>query len=216
VDLERALHWEWAGGKYTPLAACAVAYLLIAATVWTRGPAQRCLLVLDAVFFLTAAVVAFRSAPFELPRLTVTAAITAIGLVVAGGVVLAGWRLGTLHKLFGKPLPWYHAAAYLLWAMIQQWIQQGFFFVRLEKFLSRHGACLAAGALFGLVHLPNPVLTPVTFLGGWIMSEIFQRYRSVVPLGIVHGLVGLAIALAVPDQINHHMRVGLGYLEWGG
>jgi membrane protease YdiL (CAAX protease family) len=82
--------------------------------------------------------------------------------------------------------------------------------------LSRHGACLAAGALFGLVHLPNPVLTPVTFLGGWIMSEIFQRYRSVVPLGIVHGLVGLAIALAVPDQINHHMRVGLGYLEWGG
>jgi hypothetical protein len=72
VDLERALHWEWAGRKYTPLAACAVAYLLIAATVWTRGPAQRCLLAVDAVFFLTAAVVAFRSAPFELPRLTVT------------------------------------------------------------------------------------------------------------------------------------------------
>jgi hypothetical protein len=64
--------------------------------------------------------------------------------------------------------------------------------------------------------LPNPVLAPVTFVGGWLLSELFRRYRTLVPLGIGHGLVGIAIALSVPDHIQHHMRVGLGYLRYIG
>jgi hypothetical protein len=30
----------------------------------------------------------------------------------------------------------------------------------------------------------------------------------------VHALLGLTIALTAPDSINHHMRVGLGYLRY--
>jgi hypothetical protein len=49
---------------------------------------------------------------------------------------------------------------------------------------------------------------------GWLLSELYRRYRTLIPLGIAHGLVGLAIALSVPDRLNHHMRVGLGYLHY--
>jgi membrane protease YdiL (CAAX protease family) len=102
-----------------------------------------------------------------------------------------------------------------MWAVVQQWIQQSFFFERMERVIERGVlASFATAALFGLAHLPNPVLAPVTFLGGWLLSELYRRYRSVVPLGIAHGLVGLAVALAVPDSLNHHMRVGLGYLRY--
>jgi len=106
---------------------------------------------------------------------------------------------------------------YLVWAVVQQWIQQAFFFTRLEQVVHRGVlASFTAAVMFGLAHLPNPVLAPLTFLGGWLLSELYRRYRSILPLGIAHGFVGLAIALSVPDHINHHMRVGLGYLLYRG
>ena len=89
--------------------------------------------------------------------------------------------------------------------------------MRLERLLHRGAlASFTAAAMFGLAHVPNPVLVPLTFLGGWLLSELYRRYRSVLALGIAQGMVGLAVAVAVPDHINHHMRVGLGYLLYHG
>jgi len=31
---------------------------------------------------------------------------------------------------------------------------------------------------------------------------------------VAHGLIGLAIAVSIPDSLHHHMRVGLGYLRY--
>lgn len=136
---------------------------------------------------------------------------------MAGMIVLVAAQLGTLHGLFGTPRVLLHAAMYLTWAIVQQWIQQAFFLVRLERVMHRGvAASFITAILFGLAHLPNPVLAPLTFLGGWLLSELYRRHRNVLPLGIAHGLVGLAIAISVPDHINHHMRVGLGYLLYRG
>jgi membrane protease YdiL (CAAX protease family) len=157
----------------------------------------------------------FRFMPVSFSRLQFSVLMISLGLITGLAVVLVSAELGTLHGLTYKPRPLFHVAMYIIWAVVQQWIQQAFFFVRLERII--HSGVLASfttAALFGLAHLPNPVLTPLTFVGGWLLSEIYRRYRSVVPLGIAHGLVGIAIALAVPDQINHHMRVGLGYLQY--
>jgi len=203
-------------GKYSWLVALAGGYALIVATVWAQGLALQLLLPLDIAFFLTAAVLTLRSSDFELPRLTLTAVISGIGLVIAGIVLLAGLRLGTLHSLFGKQTSWMYGAVYFVWAIAQQWIQQSLFFVRLERVLPKGADSFVVAALFGLAHLPNPVLAPVTFVGGWILSEVFRRYRHVVPLGIAHALVGLAIGFTVPDHINHQMEVGTGYLDWRG
>jgi membrane protease YdiL (CAAX protease family) len=69
-----------------------------------------------------------------------------------------------------------------------------------------------SAALFAIAHLPNPVLMPVTLIGGLIVCEIYRRTRSLVPLGIVHWMIGVAIALSVPEGLLHRMRVGMGYL----
>lgn len=203
--------------RLTALLAIAAGYALIVITVWSPRPVQRWLFWVDASFFFCAAVLAFRKKPFELPPPEFTVVIVGLGIAIAGTVMFIAAELGTLHHLFGARRPLLHAGMYLSWAIIQQWIQQSFFFVRLERLLHRGIlASFTAAAMFGLAHLPNPVLAPITFLGGWLLSEIYRRYRSVLPLGIAHGLVGLAIALSVPDQINHHMRVGLGYLMYHG
>ncbi len=203
--------------RLSPLLAIAAGYALIMVTLWSRRPAQRWLFWIDASFFFCAAVVAFHKQSFAFPRLDFSLVVIAAGAALAGGLVLVAAELGTLHGLFGTRRPLLHAGMYLIWAIVQQWIQQAFFFVRLERVLHRGLlASLATAVLFGLAHLPNPVLAPLTFLGGWLLSELYRSYRSVLPLGIAHGLVGLAIAISVPDHIHHHMRVGLGYLLYRG
>lgn len=203
--------------RLNPLLAIAAGYTLIMITIWSSRPAQRRLFWIDVTFFLVAAVLTFCKQPFELPQLDFTLVVVGLGFTVAVTVIFVAAEVGTLHGLFGTSRRFLHAGMYLTWALIQQWIQQSFFFVRLERLFHRGIlASFTAAAMFGLAHLPNPVLAPLTFLGGWLLSELYRRYRSVVPLGIAHGMVGLAIALSVPDQINHHMRVGLGYLTYGG
>ena len=203
--------------RLSPLLAIAAGYTLIMITIWSNRPAQRRLFWIDVAFFLSAAIVFFHGRPFELPQLEFSLIVVGLGITVAASVLFTAAEMGTLHGLFGARRPLLHAGTYLTWAVVQQWIQQSFFFVRLEKLLHRGVlASFTAAAMFGLAHLPNPVLAPLTFFGGWLLSELYRRYRCVLPLGIAHGLVGLAIALSVPDQINHHMRVGLGYLTYGG
>jgi hypothetical protein len=55
------------------------------------------------------------------------------------------------------------------------------------------------------------VLTALTFVGALFFTDAFRRHRSIYPLGIIHALLGIAIAYSFPDSIMHHMRVGLSY-----
>lgn len=197
-----------------------VGFALIMATVWTIGPLQRRLFWMSAAWFGGWALVSLwqrRGQGFRLPSAKLSGLLLFTALMVAGGLVMAAAGMGTLHGLFGARDPLRHASGYLCWAIIQQYIQQVFFFSRFEQ-LTRNGvlASFSAAFLFSVAHLPNPVLAPVTFLGGWLLSELFRRYRTVLPLGLGHGLIGIAIAVSVPDHIQHHMRVGLSYLHYIG
>lgn len=203
--------------KRASLLVMAIGYGLILANIWTEKALQRELFFIAVAYFIVVAAIASRNKGLRLPRIKLSLLLVSLGMLVAGLLLLTGAALGTLHGLFGKPKPLLHASGYLLWTVIQQYLQQEFFFVRIERF-TRHGitASLIAATLFGLAHLPNPVLTPVTLIGGFLLSELFRRYRTFVPLGIAQGLVGLALAVTVPDQAMHHMRVGLGYLHYHG
>jgi membrane protease YdiL (CAAX protease family) len=205
-------------GKGLLLAELAVGYALIQITIWTPNPPQRTLFWISAAWFLASAVMAKRRGErlgFHLPPLRMAVVVISFTVVLAAGMVALAARLGTLHGLYGARAPLLHSGGYLLWSVVQQYIQQSYFFSRIEKFTS-HGvlASFITATLFGLAHVPNPVLTFVTFIGGWILSELFRRYRSVWPLAVAHGIVGLTIAVCVPDQLHHHMRVGLGYLRY--
>ena len=200
------------------LAELALGYALIEITVWAPNPPQRTLFWISAGWFLASAVMAKLRGErlgFQRPPLRMAALTVLLTILLAAGMGAMAARLGTLHGLYGVRAPLLHSGGYLLWSVVQQYIQQGYFFSRIERFTA-HGvlASFLTALLFSLAHLPNPVLTPITFLGGWVLSELFRRYRSVWPLAVAHGLMGLAIAVCVPDHIHHHMRVGLGYLRY--
>jgi membrane protease YdiL (CAAX protease family) len=106
------------------------------------------------------------------------------------------------------------AWGYVIWAGLQEFILQSFFFNRCEELYGSSSAVWMASTLFAAVHLPNPVLTTATLIGALFFCDMFRRYRSIYPLGIVHGMLGLAIAFTTPDSLLHHMRVGIGYLRY--
>jgi membrane protease YdiL (CAAX protease family) len=137
------------------------------------------------------------------------------GLLVAAGIVAGGAVAGTLHTYSNQAHPALGSLVYLGWALGQEFILQSFFFLRLERILSSgRKAVWAASLLFFLAHLPNPVLLIAAAIAGPLLCELFRRYRNIYPLAIAHGLVGLALAAAIPDLIHHQMKVGAAYFHW--
>jgi hypothetical protein len=106
-------------------------------------------------------------------------------------------------------------AGYLLWAFEQQFILQDYFLLRLLRILpTQFAAVIAAAVLFSTAHLPNPVLMAATLVWGIVSCTLFLRRRNLYALGLVHGILGLGVAISVPDAVTHHMMVGLGYLHY--
>jgi membrane protease YdiL (CAAX protease family) len=124
-------------------------------------------------------------------------------------------REHTLHRLHGPTPLLSHAWGYLIWAVMQQFLLQIYFLLRLQRMLpGKVAPVVAAAGLFSLAHLPNPVLTPVTLVWGIAACVLFLRYRNIYALGIAHGILGLCVAVIVPEPLQHHMRVGIGYFRY--
>ncbi|HVM93202.1 MAG TPA: CPBP family intramembrane glutamic endopeptidase [Terriglobales bacterium] len=104
--------------------------------------------------------------------------------------------------------------AYLVWALLQEFILQSFFFTRCEDLFGGDVAVWAAATLFAVAHLPSPLLTTFTFVVALFFCSVFRRYRSIYPIALVHDLLGLTVAMTMPDSLLHHMRVGIGYLRY--
>jgi membrane protease YdiL (CAAX protease family) len=102
----------------------------------------------------------------------------------------------------------------VIWAQLQEFMLQSFFFNRCEELYGSSAAVWMASTLFAAAHLPSPVLTTATLVGALFFCEMYRRYRSIYFLGIVHGMLGLAIAITTPDSLLHHMRVGIAYLRY--
>lgn len=147
------------------------------------------------------------------PSVRGTAWILAGGVALATAIVLTSLLLG--HQ--AAAIHWPHAHGlwqYTIWAVVQQFILQSFFYVRLESALGGRPAVLATAVLFAAAHIPSPVLMGATLLGGLFFCEMFRRHRSILPLGMVHALLGLTMAATFSDATLHHMRVGIGYLHY--
>ncbi len=132
------------------------------------------------------------------------------GIFLIATIVFAGRVLHNLGP--AQPVPWRRAWKYAIWALEQEFILQSFFYVRLEPLVGSRRAVMAAALLFAATHVPSPLLTGLSLIGGLLFCEMFRRYRNIFPLGLVHATLGLTIAASLPDSLLHHMRVGLGYL----
>jgi membrane protease YdiL (CAAX protease family) len=150
-----------------------------------------------------------------LPQIFGASAVLVTGLAASAFLVTLVSRAGGEIPANPSWFPTSQSAwGYVLWALVQEFILQSFFFNRCEELFGSAAAVWMAAALFAAAHLPSPVLTMATLIGALFFCEMFRRYRSIYPLAIVHAMMGVTIAIITPDSLLHHMRVGIGYLRY--
>jgi len=197
----------------------AIAFLLIMLALWS-GPLQQKVIGVGTLCWIVASTWRSRQSAdtlgLRLSGVRRSLWIVCAALVAAALVIWIASRMGTLHsvKFHGVWVEW-SILAYTLWALVQQFILQDFFLARLLRLLpTRTAAVITAAALFAVAHLPNPLLTIATLAWGVVACTLFLRYRSLYSLGIAHGILGLCLAITIPNTVHHQMRVGLGYVRW--
>lgn len=193
-------------------------YAPLEAAVWTAGGVQLLFIALTAVLATVMTISERRSlADLGLDPRSIRRGwwIVPVGAGLGGLILFAGWRWHTLRLPADRRSAYLGILLYVIWALIQQFLLQSFIFLRLEQLL-RGGrrAVIAAAILFASAHIPNPVLVPVTLVGGLILSELFRRHRTIYLLALAQALVALALAISVPEPVLHDMRVGIGYISY--
>lgn len=195
-----------------------VGYALILIAVWTPLHAQRIIFWLAFSWIVSTTLLARNDRDdlgLSLTGWHRSLWVVGIVIVLALGDLLISFWYSAIHPLYGPVPVGRHMWGYVIWAFMQQFVLQDFFLLRLIRVLpSRTSAVVAAAALFAAAHIPNPLLTVATMLWGLAACALFLKYRNLYVLGLAHGILGLCIAVSVPNAIHHHMRVGLGYLRY--
>lgn len=194
-----------------------IVFGLLEAVLWTpRSVFHSCLIVLEVVVVVWLGLRGYSKSELGLvwPSPQTTLWILFAGTTSA--LVIPVVALAT-----GNPVPanadwprFQNLWPYVIWAFAQQFLLQSFFFVRVESLLGSRWAVIASTLLFTFAHLPNVPLTTMTLVGALFFTELFRRYRSIYPLGLIHAMLGIAIAYSFPNSLMHHMRVGLSYWQF--
>ena len=135
-----------------------------------------------------------------------------VTLLLCAVILAIGAALGTLHDrrdFLGSFAP------LILWGGAQQWVLQTAVLRECQRATSRWTGILLAALLFGVVHLPNPFLAPVTFGAGLLWCWLYDRYPNIVPLAVSHALGTLAVLHAFDQDITGRLRIGAAYLRLG-
>ncbi len=139
-------------------------------------------------------------------RTAVAFAITAAALLVTGIVLRAPWHIPA-HLL-----KWDRLWSYFTFCVLQQVALNSLITNRMLSLVSRSWlAAVLSGVIFAACHWPNPVLVPLTFVGGTVMAWLFATERNILPLAIMQALLGTIAWWAFPLAWHHHLRVGPGF-----
>ena len=126
-------------------------------------------------------------------RNNLAVAFKASGLLLAFSIALLA---GVAASRGALQMHWHLAVllvVYPIWGLLQQFLVQGMFVrnVAVEPRLVRPiVATLLAACLFGVVHLPDLLLTAATFAMGLAFTPIYLKWRNLWPLGLCHGWLG--------------------------
>ena len=128
------------------------------------------------------------------------------------GLFLAGILLGAVHRPTHHLLVPKHFFGYMAFCLLQQVGLNSYLTNRLLATINSPAiASLLSGTIFAALHWPNPVLIPLTFIGGTAMAWLFARERNIIPLAIGQGILGTLVWWAFPMAWHHGMRVGPGF-----
>jgi len=126
-------------------------------------------------------------------------------------VVLAiGFGIGTLHA---PARLWETFAALVPWGGAQQWVLQTVVLREARQRTSPVPSVVLTALLFALVHLPNPLLVLMTFIGALGWCAIFMRHPNFAPLAFSHAAATLALLAAFADGLTGGLRIGAAYLR---
>jgi hypothetical protein len=131
------------------------------------------------------------------------------------GVCAAGLWFRAYYRLPLHLTQWHRFSGYFAFCLLQQVALNSYLTNRLLYALEKpRVAALVAGAIFAALHWPNPVLVPLTFIGGTAMSWLFLRERNIIPLTVGQAILGALVWWAFPIAWHHGMRVGPGYYSF--
>ena len=147
-----------------------------------------------------------RSAAF-LPAFWQSAALTGAAAIA---IYAAGRWLGTWHAPRGS---WTDFWLLILWGLGQQFALHTVFLRDAQATVGRQAGIVLAAGLFAALHLPNPFLSAMTFVGALAWCWIYDRHPNLLPLGWSHALLTFAILSAFSEAMTGHLRVGAAYLS---
>ena len=129
--------------------------------------------------------------------------------------LLVGWWLGGEINFMrwhaGRPI----AGQLVLgfgWGLVQQYVLQGFINRRAQIVWGQGWLSIVLVAIvFGALHLPNPWLTLVTFVGGAIWAAVYQKAPNLFVLAVSHSLMTWVVVSTLPASALNHLRIGFKY-----
>ena len=131
------------------------------------------------------------------------------------GLCLVGVVIGALYRPSSQLLVPKHFFSYMGFCFLQQVGLNSYTTNRrLVATESPLWASLISGVVFAALHWPNPVLVPLTFIGGAAMAWLFAQERNIIPLSIAQAILGTLVWWAFPVAWHHAMRVGPGFYNY--
>jgi Type II CAAX prenyl endopeptidase Rce1-like len=138
-------------------------------------------------------------------------ALVAFGLMAAGLIVI-GFALGQPARLPPNLISWRRLWTYFAFCLLQQVALNSLVHNRMLSLIrNEYVAAGLTGVIFAACHWPNPVLVPLTLIGGAAMAWLFGRSRNIIPLTIGQAILGSIVWWGFPVAWHHHLRVGPGY-----
>ena len=105
-----------------------------------------------------------------------------------------------------------HGAVYFAWGAAQQVVYQSMTYLPLRDNLkSRRLAAGLAGAAFSIMHFPNPILVPATYVWGVASSLLFERCRTVWGLALLQTMLSSTLFWITPLELNRNFQIGPYY-----
>lgn len=123
------------------------------------------------------------------------------------------WGIG--HRLGPPPpreAPWLDFLYVVIWGGAQQFVLQTVILHEARSAFGR-GGILVAALFFAALHLPNPFLAAVTFIGGLIWCGIYARHPNIIPLALSHAASTVIILLSFNSSITAALRTGWRYFQ---